>query len=57
MESTAQQETQAQGIRMTLFLIWWWQAIITGVTLAVIPFEIVHDAIEDELERRGVALD
>jgi hypothetical protein len=41
---------------MTLFLIWWRQAIITSVTLAVIPFEIVHDAIEDELERQGIEL-
>ena len=26
------------------------------VTLAVFPFEIAHDAIEDELKRQGVEL-
>jgi hypothetical protein len=31
-------------------------AIIGWVILSVAPFEIMHDAIEAELERRGVEL-
>jgi hypothetical protein len=41
---------------MIAFLILTRAAIIAWVTLAVIPFEIAHDAIEAELERQGVEL-
>jgi hypothetical protein len=39
---------------MTPFLLLTRAAIIAWVTLAVMPFEIAHDAIDAELERRGV---
>ena len=39
----------------TLFLALARQAIISWVTLAVIPFEIMHGAIDAELERRGIS--
>ena len=41
---------------MTPFLLAMRAGIIMWVTLAVTPFEIVHDAIEGELTRRGVEL-
>jgi hypothetical protein len=41
---------------MTPFLLAMRAGIIMWVTLAVMPFEIVHDAIEGELTRRGVEL-
>ncbi|HWX60609.1 hypothetical protein [Bradyrhizobium sp.] len=41
---------------MTAYLLLARAAIIAWVTLAVLPFEIAHDAIEAELERQGVEL-
>jgi hypothetical protein len=38
---------------MAAFLILTRAAIIAWVTLAVLSFEIAHDAIEAELERQG----
>ena len=39
---------------MTPFLILTRAAIIGWTTLAVLPLEIAYDAVERELERRGV---
>jgi hypothetical protein len=39
---------------MTLLLILTRAAIIGWTTLAVLPLEMVYDAVEGELERRGV---
>jgi hypothetical protein len=41
---------------MTEYLIASRVAIICGTSLAVVPAEIFFDAIETELERRGVEL-
>jgi hypothetical protein len=41
---------------MIPYLILTRAAIIGWVILSVAPFEIMHDAIEAELERRGVEL-
>ncbi len=39
---------------MTALLIATRAAIVAWVTLAVIPFEILHDAIDAELRRQGI---
>jgi hypothetical protein len=41
-------------VQMTPFLILTRAAIIGWTTLAVLPLEIAYDAVERELERRGV---
>ncbi len=41
---------------MTLYLLAWRNAVILGVTLMLIPVEIMFDGIETELLRRGVEL-
>jgi hypothetical protein len=38
------------------FLILARTTLIAWVTLAVVPFEILHDAIEAELKRQGIEL-
>lgn len=41
---------------MTLYLLMLRAHVIVGVTLMLMPVEIVFDSIETELERRGVEL-
>ena len=41
---------------MTLYLLMLRATIIFGVTLMLVPIEIVFDGIEAELDRQGVSL-
>ena len=45
-----------ENFAVTAYLLLARAAIIAWVTLAVLPFEIAHDAIEAELERQWVEL-